>query len=364
MKSGRILWVSVIILIGIVIYLNKCNKDKSKEGGGPAGPKSSQPMSVSGVVIFPQPLEEKIFSSGSILANEEVVVSNEIAGKVVSINFREGSKVNKGDLLVKIYDADLKAQLRKLELQKENASRNEARQKDLLAINGVSRQDYEDALNQLNTLEADIELVRSDLSKTEIRAPFDGIIGLKSISVGAVLPVNTRITSIQQFDPLKIEFSIPERFRNSIQNGAEIRFTTESAKGVFTAKIYAFEPKIDLQTRSLLVRAICPNKGLTLVPGGFAHIEIPLNKIPDAILIPSQALMPEMRGEKVFVASEGKAKKIPVKSGMRTDSNVQIVEGLQSGDTVIITGIMQMRPDMPLKVRVVNRPITPATTLR
>lgn len=364
MKPGRLIWIAIVVIIAFVIYTNKFKN--AKDAPAAQGPqKTGQPLAVSGVIIFPQLLEDKIFSSGSILANEEITVSNEIAGKITAIQFKEGSKVNKGDLLVKIYDADLRAQLRKLQLQKENIARNESRQKDLLAINGVSRQDYEEVLNQLNSIEADIELLQSNLSKTEIRAPFDGVIGLKKVSIGAFLPMNTPITTIQQFDPLKIEFSVPERFRTAIQQGATIRFTTESNTGTFEATIYAFEPKIDLQTRSLMVRARCPNKNLSLVPGGFAHIEIPLKRIPDAILIPTQALIPDMKGEKVFVVADGKAKKVPVEAGMRNDSTVQIVSGLNKGDTVIITGIMQMRPDMPLKVKVINQPDTDrATTMK
>lgn len=353
MKTGRLLWILLLLFIGIVIYLNKC-KNKADSHGGQSGPKSAVPLSVSGVIITTQPLEDKIYSSGSVLANEEVTISNELAGKITGIFFKEGSKVKKGDLLVKLYDTDLRAQLKKLQLQKENAARNEARQKDLLAINGVSRQDYEEALNALNTLEADIELVNSNLSKTEIKAPFDGIIGLKDVSIGAFLPINTRIAVIQQYDPLKIEFSIPERFRSSVRNGNVIHFTTPESPESKNATIYAFEPKVDIQTRSITVRALYKNEDLQIVPGAFARVEVPLSRIEDAILIPTQSLIPEMRGDKVFIVSEGKAKKVPVEAGSRNDSTVHIVSGLQPGDTVIITGIMQMRPDMPLKVTVIN----------
>lgn len=353
MKPGRLLLLLAFVFLGIIIYLNKCNNPKN-QSAAPGASKQIQPIAVSGVVVYTQSVEDKIYTSGTVLANEEVIVSNEIAGKIISINFKEGTAVKKGDLLLKIYDEDLKVQLKKLQLQKEIASKNEERQKDLLQINGISRQDYELALNQLNSIDADIELLRAQISKTEIRAPFDGMIGLKSVSVGANLPSNIQIASIQQNDPLKIEFSIPERFRNRLSTGSAIRFKTESAPGDFTATIYAFESKVNLQTRSVMVHALCPNKNFKLVPGGFAHIEIPLNVTKDAILIPTQALIPEIRGQKVFIASDGKAKKINVEVGIRSDSTVQITSGLNAGDTIIITGIMQMRPDMPLKIKVLN----------
>ena len=360
MKPGKFLLLAVLLFAGIIIYLNKCSSTDKTQGSS-TGNKSTPALSVNGVIVVQHPLEEIIFSSGSILANEEVEVRNEIAGKITSILFKEGSNVKKGAVLVKLYDVDLRAQLKKLDVQIENASRNESRQKDLLSINGVSRQEYEEAFNQLRSLEADQDLIKSNLSKTEIRAPFDGVIGLKAVSNGAYLPPNTRIATIQQMDPLKIEFSIPERFRSRVKLNQQVRFTSESSEGKFTATIYAFEPKIDLETRSVLVRAVCLNKNLKLVPGGFVQIEIPLEIIPNAILIPTQALIPEMRGQKVFITADGKAKKIAVEAGMRTDSTVQITGGLTPGDTVLITGIMQIRPDMPVKVNIVqtnDQPIT------
>jgi membrane fusion protein (multidrug efflux system) len=299
-------------------------------------------------------VEDKIYASGTLIANEEVEIRNEIPGKVTAILFKEGTKVKKGDLLLTLYDDDLLAQLKKLELQQDILSKTEERQKDLLSIKGISQQEYDLSLNELNSLKADVELIQTNLSKTKIKAPFDGIIGLKTISSGAYIPVNTRITTIQAIDPIKLEFALPERYRSMISENTEIHFTTESAKGIFKGKTYAFEPKIDLQTRSVLVRAVCENKESKLFPGAFANIEIPLKKVEDAILIPTQALIPELKGQKVFVAKDGKANKVDVKTGMRNDSAIQIINGISEGDTVLITGIMQMRPGMPLRVTIKN----------
>lgn len=353
MRIGRILIFLGLLLIGIVIYVNKFHNKQSEVNT--QNQKMPPPMSVSGIVVSSQTIEDKIFSSGSLIAKDEVEIRNEISGKITSILFKEGTRVRKGETLLTLYNSDLLAQLKKLQLQKDVAQKTEERQKDLLVINGISKQDYELSQNQLLTILADIDLVKSNLSKTRIEVPFDGIIGLKTVSTGAFLASNTRIASIQSINPIKLEFAIPERYRSMISDTTSINFTTESSEGIFKGKIYAFEPKIDLQTRSVLVRALCSNDQLKLFPGAFVHVEIPLKKIEKAILIPTQALIPELKGQKVFITKNGKAEKVAVETGIRNDSTIQIKAGLTEGDTVLITGLMQMRQGMPLKVDIKNQ---------
>ena len=349
MKIGRILLILCIIILGIIIYLNKFRGDHTE-----ASPqnKSSQPMMVSGIIVTTQDIEDKIFASGTLLAREEVEIRNEVAGRITSILFKEGTKIKKGELLLTLYDDDLIAQQKKLQLQKDVFQKTEERQKDLLSVNGISQQEYELSQNQLMTMNADLELVNSEISKTRIRAPFNGVIGLKTVSPGAYVAPNTRIATIQSVDSVKLEFTVPERYRSLINDGTEISFTTESSEGVFTGKIYAFEPKIDLQTRSVVVRAICSNKDLKLFPGSFANIEIPLKKISKAILVPTHALIPELKSQKLFISKNGKAEKVSVDTGVRNDSAIQITSGIQEGDTVLITGLMQMKPGIPVKVNI------------
>jgi membrane fusion protein (multidrug efflux system) len=351
MKTGKVLLLTAIVLLGIVVYLNKC---KSPQQGLPQSIKSQQPLLVTGIIASAGIFEEKIYSSGTILANDEVEIRNEIAGKITAIVFKEGTRVKKGDLLLTLFDDDLRAQVKKLELQKELNQKAVERQSDLLKVSGISQQDYELTINQLHSTEADLEIIRSQLSKTQIRAPFDGIIGLKSVSRGAYLAMNTQIATIQTLDPVKLDFSLPERYKPMIEENSEIHFTTESTEGMFTGKIYAFEPKIDLKTRSVLVRAICENKDFKLFPGAFAHIEIPLQKISDAILIPTQALIPELKGQKVFISKNGKAEKVDVITGVRNDSAIRITSGIRAGDTVLITGLMQAKPGSAIQVKIKN----------
>ncbi len=352
MNTGRILLLLGLLLTAIVIYVNKCyNKQPNSIS---QNLKSLQPIKVNGVVVSSMSLEEYIFASGTLLANEEVEIRNEIPGRITAIHFKEGKKVRKGELLLTLYDSDIQAQLKKLQLQGEVAQRAEERQKDLLSINGISKQEYELSLNQLMLINADIDLMQSNLSKTQIKSPFNGIVGLKTVSTGAFISINTKIASIQEVEPIKLEFAIPERYRSVISDNSPIKFTVDPLETIFEGKIYAFEPKIDLQTRSVLVRAICANNDFSLFPGSFARVKIPLKKIENAILIPTQALIPELKSQKVYISKNGKAEKIEVKTGMRNDSSIHITYGITEGDTVLITGLMQMKQGMPIKVIVKN----------
>ena len=352
MKPGRILLLLAVAMLFVVIYLNKCSSNKSGNNSKATGSKSSSPLAVSGVIVNTQTLSDQIYASGTLLSNNEVELRNEIPGKLMKLGFEEGSRVTKGDLLVKIDDSDLQAQLRKLLLDKELAEKDESRQRDLLNLNGISQQEYDIALTGLNKLKADIELLRTQIAKTEIRSPFNGKIGLRTVSEGSFLPTNTRIATLQEDDPMKLEFSIPEKYVGSMGTHSEVSFSVESAKGKFKGKVYASEPKIDVLTRTLTLRAICPNPQHQLIPGAFAKIDVPLEKIDGAIMIPTQCVIPELKGYKVFTVHEGKARTVKINLGFRNDSTVQVTEGLSTGDTVLTTGIMQMRPEMPVKVSV------------
>lgn len=352
MKPGRILILLALLLIAVVIYVNKCSSGNSRQKNVAGNSKSGAPLQVSGIIVSPQTVSDQIYASGTLMANNEVEIRNEIGGRLTHLGFQEGTFVKKGELLVKIDDDDLQAQLKKLQADKDLADKNAGRQKDLLEISGISQQEYDLALNALNRIKADVDLLQVQIGKTEIRAPFSGIIGLRSIGEGSYLPVNTRIATLQQVDPMKLEFSIPEKYFSLLGKNDEIQFTVESAKGSFKGKVYAYEPKIDLATRSLTLRALCANPKNELLPGAFAKIIVPLAKMENALMIPSQSVIPELKGHKVFIAKDGNASAVKVKLGLRNDTTVQIVDGLNAGDTVLITGIMQMRPQMPVKVNI------------
>lgn len=305
-------------------------------------------------VISPQDFDNKILVNGTISSNEEVDLQSEIPGKIVKILFIEGARVKKNQLLVKINDSELQAQLKKLEFRRQLAEEKEFRQKALLEREGISRESYDAALNELNTIRADIELLQAQLDKTEIKAPFDGIVGLRSVSVGAYITPSTKIAALQANNPVKIDFSIPQKYYNLIKPGSEVKFRISSLGKLFKARVYAVEPKIDPSTRTIQIRALCPNDNGELMPGSFAEIELFLEKQSNAILVPSESIIPDIQGERVFLYEEGIAKPRKVMTGLRTEKDVQIIEGLSKGDSVIVSGIIQLRPNLRVGIESVT----------
>lgn len=327
-------------------------------GGGPgAGPPGSKPppQRVSGYVVTTQNLPMTLESSGSLLAWNEVLLMPEIGGKITQLNIKEGAQVTQGQLLVKLFDEDLKAQAKKQELQTSIAKRNLDRLQDLLKINGVSQQEYDNADNQVNNIASDLNLIKANLKKTEIFAPFSGTIGLTNASLGSYVSPGNTIASLQQMNVLKIEFSIPEKYSTLLQIGDQVKFTIDSQTDTFTAKVYAFEPKIDVNTRTLKVRARFENQGKRLLPGSFANVKVRLREIKNAILIPTECVIPETRGKKVILNRGGVAEFVSVETGIRNENQIQILKGISAGDTVITTGLMFVKPKGEIKItKVVN----------
>lgn len=309
-------------------------------------------MSVNGIVTTLQPLDNIVNSSGTILASESVDLAAEASGTIQSISFKEGAHVKKNDLLLKINDEDLRAQLKKTELQIQLATDQADRQKRLFETDNSSKEQYDVAVNTLATLKADRENLVASIRKREIRAPFDGIIGLRYVSEGSYISPTTRIASIQKINPLKVDFAIPEKYAGKVRVGDLVKFHSDETSQEFTGKVYAVEPEIEPSTRTVQLRALCDNKGETIFPGGYVHVELRLKQPGGALMIPTQAIIPVLKGQTVLVRKNGVVVSVPVKTGVRTPSVIQITDGLSAGDTVLTTGILQLRPGMPVNVTV------------
>ncbi len=332
----------------VVLFLSSCSA--KKEEAQPQQTRQGGAITVNGVVATPQPLDNIVRSSGTILASESVDLAAEAAGRIEQIFFTEGAHVKKNDLLVRINDDDLRAQLKKTELQIELAEQQLQRQKQLFEISGISKEQYDIAVNQVNTLKADKENLAASIRKREIRAPFDGKIGLRYVSEGSYVSQTTRIASVQKLNPLKIDFSIPEKYAGQVSAGDVVHLKSDETKQVFSGKLYAVEPKIDPQTRTLQLRALCENKFEKIFPGAYVQIELKLKQISDALMIPTQAVVPVLKGQSIYIKKNGVVVSVPVKTGIRTASAVQITDGISAGDTIITTGLMQVRPGMPVNV--------------
>jgi membrane fusion protein (multidrug efflux system) len=341
--------ITAIISLVFFIFISSACRQKKQETAQSSAPR---PTEVNAVVAVPRMLENKIFSTGSILANEEVEIRAEVPGRVMSINFQEGAVVRKGELLVKINDSELQAELKKLLLDEKLSQDDVYRKEKLLELKAVSQEELDISRSQLGVIQAQIELVRARLEKTGIYAPFSGRIGLRYVSPGGYISSSMLIARMQQTDPIKIEFNVPEKYITGIKTGMEVSFSVAGSDSLFTGLIYAIEPRIDPSTRAFTVRARCQNSGGILTPGAFAKVNIILEKVPDALVLPSDAFIPDIRGEKVFVIRSGKAVTAYVTTGIRTESEVQIIEGINPMDTVILTGLLQIREQMSVRPRI------------
>ncbi len=302
-------------------------------------------------IVRPQLLRNMISTTGTLLANEEVELRSEISGRVTGVFFEEGKRVKRGEVLLKINDSELQAQLKRKEVEEKQASDQEDRQKKLREINVVSQEDYDRELNALHMIQADKEALQAQLAKTEVKAPFDGIIGLRYVSEGGYVSPNTLISTMQDIDPMKVEFSVPEKYAGQLKTGTEIMLRVGESQAQYSGAVYALESKIDPDTRTIKARAKIPHPGENMIPGSFAKVEITLDEVPNAIVIPSGAVIPRINDEIVYVCRNGKAQTAPVTTGLRTDSGVQITQGLASGDTLIVSGLLQLADGKAVEIK-------------
>jgi membrane fusion protein (multidrug efflux system) len=308
------------------------------------------PLNVAVKIIEPENLIDMIRATGNLMPDEDVDLTFETSGKIINIYFQEGHAVKKGELLAKVNDKPLQAELSKLEAQIPLAEDRVFRQKSLLEKDAVSKEAYEQVTTELEKLHADIELAKARIAQTELRAPFDGVIGLRQVSEGSYASPTTIVASLTKIIPLKIEFSVNERYANLVRQGTHIAFNVPPDLKTYTAQVYAVESRVDLKTRTLKARAIYPNANGRLTPGRTASIEIKSNEIVNALTIPNEAIIAEMGRDIAYLYSEGKAKQIEVIKGIRSASDIQVLQGLHAGDTLIVTGVMQLRDGLPVRI--------------
>ena len=306
-------------------------------------------LNVNAAIVRPQVLVEEIPIIGSLLPDEEVNLSFETSGKITDINFEEGTHVTKGQLLAKVNDRPLQAQLQRLVAQLKLAEDRVFRQDALLKRDAVSKEAYEQVKTELATLNADIELVRAQIEQTELRAPFDGIIGLRQVSVGTYASPSTIVAKLTKITPLKLEFSVPESYAKDVRVGTSLNFNLTGSLNKYEAQVYARESSLDPETRSLTIRALYPNPS-GIMPGRYASITLRKQEFENALAIPSEAIVPEMGKDKVFLYKNGKAEPVDIVTGIRTEALVQAVAGLEEGDTVIISGTQQLRTGMAVTI--------------
>jgi membrane fusion protein (multidrug efflux system) len=345
-----------IVSVFFALVLIACNSSSSKENkpaAAPAGGRpGSMPVQAEAYVVKTRVMSEDLEVPGTLLPYEETEIRPEISGRLVELNIREGAFVNKGTLLAKLFDGDLQAQLQKLQVQLQISEKTVDRYKELLKIQGISQQEYDLAELQVNNLKADMDVIRVDISRTQIRAPYSGKLGLRNVSIGAYVSPTSILTTLRKVDQLKVSFTVPEKYSALMQRGKTVKLNLEGEKQKFTATILATENSIEANTRTLKVLAVVNAGGTPLVPGAFAKVNLQMGKNNEAIVVPTQSIIPQARNKKVLVYNNGQAKSVIVETGIRDSSYVQIESGLNLGDTVLTTGLLAVRPDS--KVRLIK----------
>lgn len=356
----RKLLFSSIILLGIISCKSKSAETqttKTNQKGAAGGPGRQGPQKVDVIIATPQKITQSIDVPGTLTASESTEIHPEVSGRLTMLNVREGAYVSKGSVIAKLYDADLQAQLRKSEAQLNIANLTVKRLSQLLNIQGISRQDYDQAVLNANNIRADIDITKTNIGRTVVRAPFSGKLGLKEISTGAYVTPQTIIAVIKKTNDLKVDFSIPEKYINEVKPGTVVYFTVAGSDVRHAAKVAASESGITENSRSLNVRASVIGNDPTLVPGAFANVTIDFAPNYTALMVPSQAIIPQARGKKIVIYKNGKASFTDVTTGVRDSANVQILSGINAGDTIVMTGLMSVKPDAKLTIKSFAKPV-------
>jgi membrane fusion protein (multidrug efflux system) len=336
--------ITSIVIAGALLWGCKSKKDLAVAG------RKSGPLSVEGFLVKTSSVSDDVEVPGTLYPFEETQIRAEVSGRIVRLNIQEGMLVQKGSLLVKLFDQDLQAQLQKLEVQLQIAVKTVERQKDLLAINGISQQDFDLSTLNVDNLKADIQAIKISIGKTEIRAPYDGKIGLRNVSLGSYIASSDIITTLREVDKLKLEFSIPEKYARNITQGYAVKFKVDGGRRDHLATVIATEGNVEQNTRTLKIRALVNESDPELVPGVFAKVNLQLGRDNLALMVPSQAVIPQARNKQMIVLRKDSAIFVVVETGIRDSSYVQVVSGLHVGDTVVTSGLMSVRPNAKIKI--------------
>jgi membrane fusion protein (multidrug efflux system) len=352
-KSVKYISISLIaVVITALIIIPKLFSKKEGDSKNKMQGSNQQGQVVisEGLIIKPQLLDNEIKTIGTIRANEEVELRSEVARKIKGIYFREGTYVSKGKTLFKLDSDDLVAKLRKQELDEQLAIVKLEREKQLLEKGLTPQEDFDVAENNLDKIRADMTSTRIDIQKTYIKAPFSGIIGLRNVSVGSFVNSSVPLATIQDVSKVKIDFSIPEKYFSLFKAGQKIVFSVEGIPGEFEAEVYAYEPKIENNTRTLVLRAIASNPNRKLMPGNFANVTLKLSENKDAMMVPSQIIVPKLKGQSLFVYKNGEANLVDVEIGTRTENMVQVTSGINAGDTILTANILRLKQGAKVKL--------------
>jgi membrane fusion protein, multidrug efflux system len=349
--NKSLITIGIVVVVIFLIALPKLNLFKAKADPTATANGKKPKLLVESMIVTASKLDNKLVVTGSVLPNESLELKSESSGKITSISFQEGKAVAKGSTLLEINNNEIEAQLQKQKYNQKLNQDSEFRQRKLLEKEAISQEEYDNALNRLNTTEADIKILEAQLEKTRIKAPFDGVIGLRYVSLGAYISPSTVVATLYNISSAKIEFAVPARYSAQVKPGEKIFFRIENDLKVYEGSVYAIEPRIDPETRTLKIRAMADNKNGNLLPGQFVKVELILQSLMNALLVPTEAVIPDQGGKKVFIVNAGKAKEAKIETGIRTENSLEVLSGLKAGDTLITTGILQLRQGLDVEIQ-------------
>ncbi len=333
-----------------LLIVPKLLSEKSKQPSSAANQNSQQEIPVDAYIVKSADLENEVSTVGTIIANEQVEIKSELTRKIKGIYFKEGAFVPKGKVLFKLDDSDILASINKLDLDEQFYTKQQNRDQQLLDKGLLTQDDFDTRRNTLDKLKADIEILEITLDKTNIVAPFSGIAGFRNVSIGSLVNNTMVLTTIQDISRVKLDFSIQEKYISMFSPGQDIVFRVEGYDEDFTGNVISYDPKLNEDTRSIILRASANNRGNKLLPGSFVKVKLKLDDINNALMVPSESVVPNLKGQSVFVYQSGVAKLKDVEMGQRTDKDVQITSNLVAGDTVITTNILRLKPESRVKI--------------
>ncbi len=328
----------------LIVALASCGKQKSPTAAG------SSNLQAKGYVVIPEPFNNDLITTAELIANEQVELMAPMAGQVLEIYFNEGENIKKGAPIIRLDDRSWKAQLPGIKADLSATEKDYERKKQLLDVGGSSQEEIDQALSKIELLKSQLQQLQVNIDLANVTAPFTGKLGLRNFSKGAFLKQGDVITTLTAMDKLKVDFSLAQEHLKDIEVGKKIKVLM--GPDSLEAEIYAINPLIDARSRTIHVRALLDQpKDKIIMPGTFVEVSVSTNFIKNALLVPTQAVVPEINKQTIYLYKSGKAVKEEVKMGNRTADKVHIVEGIQAGDTIITTGLLQIKDGMGIKLQ-------------
>jgi membrane fusion protein (multidrug efflux system) len=347
----RLAWLLFVLIIGAGAAAGYWAWFTPPAANGGTQTSSEAPVPVEAAPVRVDTVLKQIHAVGTLRSNESVVIASEVSGRILEIAGAEGQEVPRGKVILKLDPAIYEAELAQAQSALALSQRNYKRANDLKASGAGTARALDEAIAALHNDQAAVTLAEARLAKTQIAAPFNGVLGLRRMSVGAYVNPGDMIVNLEQIDPLKVDFRIPENALNAARVGQPLIVTVDALPGEnFEGSVYAVDPQIDETARNITLRATLPNRGGKLRPGLFARVSLIVERHDNAVMIPERALVPMARDQFVFRVVEGKAAMTKVALGERVGNEVEIVEGLQAGDIVVTDGVLKIRDGSPVEL--------------